>query len=245
MGRFEEILFRKSTVIGLCAFFFASAYLMINYEDIVDYGIAASLAILAYALPSFIALFREIGPRKTVPVLLVLGIIPAAVEALAILTGFPYGHFTYSERMGPLLFGLVPPSLVFAYLPILLGSIAVASQIEHTNRLRFTLIATVINLMIDLVIDPASVSNGFWAWKTPGLYYGVPLVNFLGWLFTGFVYISIYYQIAGDELPLGTRITSSLMYILSLWSSYLLQKGLFFPGLLGVSILIILGLRYK
>lgn len=238
------MLFQKSTVTVLCLFFFGSAYLMINFEHIVDYGSASSLAIIAYAIPCLIAVYRETDSRKTIIVLLILGTLPVAVETLAIFTGFPYGFFTYSDRMGFLLFDTVPPSLTFGYLPILLGSIAVASQIEHIDRFRFAGIGTVINLLIDMVIDPASVANGFWAWEKPGIYYGVPIVNFLGWILTGFIYINIYYQIAGDLLPLSTRVTSSLMYILSLWSSYLLQKALYFPGILGVTILLVLWKRY-
>lgn len=244
MHRFEEWLFKKSTVIGFCLFFFASAYLMINFDHIVDYGTASSLAILAYALPSFIALYRDIGARKTVAVLIILGILPVAIEGLAILTGVPYGYFRYSERMGFLLYDMVPLSLAFGYLPILLGSITVASQIDSYSRFRFTVIGTIINLLIDLVLDPASVSNEFWFWKNPGWYYGVPIVNYIGWIFTGFLYISIFYQIAGKKLPLSNKITSSLMYILSLWSSYLLQKALYFPGLMGVFILFFLALNY-
>jgi len=244
MQRFEAYLFNKSTVTGVCLLFFASAYLMINFEQLVDYGSVASLAILAYSLPCFISLFREIGRRKIIIVLFVLGTVPVIVEALAIRTGFPYGHFTYSDRMGYLLFDTVPPSLALGYLPILIGSIAVASQFESKNRLRFAFIGTVINMLMDMVIDPASVSNGFWAWENTGIYYGVPIVNFLGWLLTGFIYINIYYQIAGENLPLSSRITTSLMYIISLWSSYLLQKSLYFLGILGIVIVIILLRRY-
>jgi putative membrane protein len=245
MLKAEEFLFRRSTVLGLCLFFFGSAYLMINFEHMVDYGGAASVAIIAYSFPSFIALYRDIGGRKTAYVLLILGLLPVLVEGLAIITGFPYGHFTYSDRMGFLLFDLVPISLAFGYLPILLGSITIASKIESSNRLRFTIIGTIINLMIDLVIDPASVSNGFWSWRNGGLYYGVPIINFVGWLFTGFLYISIFYQLAGDCLPLKSQVTSSLMFILSLWSSFLLLENVLFPGILGFAYLVFLTHEYE
>ena len=33
----------------------------------------------------------------------------------------------------------------------------------------------------DLYLDPQMVGWGFWKWEQPGLYFGIPLVNFAGW----------------------------------------------------------------
>ena len=35
-------------------------------------------------------------------------------------------------------------------------------------------------VVCDLVLDPAAVRLGFWAWYDPGPYFGVPVINFLG-----------------------------------------------------------------
>jgi putative membrane protein len=244
MEYLEEYLFNKVTVILLCALFMGLAYFMINFEYMVEYGTASILSLTIITLPCILALYRQIGGRKTLLTVLGFGIISIIVEASAVLTGFPYGHFNYSSRLGFLLFGLVPPSLALGYIPILIGSITVASQLEPVNRLRFACLGTIFNMLVDMVVDPASVSNGFWAWETPGAYYGVPLVNFLGWLLTGFVYINIFYQIAGDRLPLNSKTSISLILVLSVWSSYLIQKSLLFPGVLGVLLLFLLVLRY-
>jgi lycopene beta-cyclase len=33
----------------------------------------------------------------------------------------------------------------------------------------------------DLFLDPQMVGWGFWVWEGTGAYFGIPLVNFLGW----------------------------------------------------------------
>ena len=37
-------------------------------------------------------------------------------------------------------------------------------------------------VMLDLFIDPVAVSLGYWVWSVQGnVYYGIPLLNFVGW----------------------------------------------------------------
>jgi uncharacterized membrane protein len=37
-------------------------------------------------------------------------------------------------------------------------------------------------LAIDLMMDPLLVESGNWQWEKPGIYFGVPLGNFIGWM---------------------------------------------------------------
>jgi putative membrane protein len=37
----------------------------------------------------------------------------------------------------------------------------------------------------DLLLDPQMVDWGLWVWQEPGAYFGIPLINFLGWFLTG------------------------------------------------------------
>jgi putative membrane protein len=37
-------------------------------------------------------------------------------------------------------------------------------------------------VLLDLFIDPVAVAAGYWVWRIPGtVYYGIPLLNFVGW----------------------------------------------------------------
>ena len=47
--------------------------------------------------------------------------------------------------------------------------------------------------MWDLVTDPqASTINGTWIWEDGGVYFGVPISNFIGWVFVVYVFLQIY-----------------------------------------------------
>jgi putative membrane protein len=47
---------------------------------------------------------------------------------------------------------------------------------------RVPLATGVIAVSVDLLIDPVAVAIGYWVWHVPGnVYYGIPLLNFVGW----------------------------------------------------------------
>jgi putative membrane protein len=179
---------------------------------------------------------KHVGYRKGVLLLMILSILPVIVEGVAVWTGYPYGGFEYGERLGWLLFGVVPPTISFAYLPILLGSLYFASK-KSGKFFIFCFLASIFNLLVDLVIDPAAVRIGFWSYTSGGFYFGVPLSNFLGWLITGFIYASIFYFIVEKKFfPLPSMVSISLIWILSFWSGYLILVNLLLPALLGLAI---------
>lgn len=207
---------------------------MTRFQDLSWFSGISGLFILIMALPSYYALIQHIGYKKGVLILIVLSIIPVLIETLAIITGFPYGDFKYGESLGWLLFDLVPPTISFAYLPILLGSIFVASRITK-KFLQLSVLASLFNLLVDLVIDPAAVHIGFWSYTTKGFFFGVPLSNFIGWILTGCIYVGLFYLMVGEEsLPLPRGLSVSLLWILCFWVGYLLLNELFIPGFIGI-----------
>ena len=195
------------------------------------YAAISSLFIIALAIPSLFALLRWLGPARGITVAGVLGAMSLAVEALAVQTGIPYGAFSYSPALGLSLFDLVPWTVAFAYLPILLGAVTFASRAgSFPARVAAT---GVLVVLADLVIDPGAVHAGFWAWGGGGLYYGVPPVNFAGWAVTGMLYGAIFFMLAGGE-KVSFGVASSLALIIALWSGYDLSNGLLLPGAIGL-----------
>jgi putative membrane protein len=158
-----------------------------------------------------------------------IGALAVAVEAYAILSGFPYGFFAYSDRLGWRLFGLVPGIVFLAYPPILLGSSWLASRLTGGTPRR-VVVTAFLNMAVDLAIDPAMVAMRYWEWTTPGEYYGVPWVNFAGWLLTGLIYSTLLHlgvNESNGELP--DSLPDSLLVLLSLWCGILLWKQIFPP----------------
>ena len=110
-----------------------------------------------------------------------------AVEALATATGFPFGHYTYTDSLQPQL-AAVPLLIPLAWLMMLPPAWAVADAIAPAQSARRGLIVALISGLAltawDLYLDPQMVARDLWRWASSGGYFGIPWVNFAGWFAT-------------------------------------------------------------
>jgi uncharacterized membrane protein len=115
-------------------------------------------------------------------VLLSLGI-----ELMGVATGFPFGGYAYGSALGPRVLGLVPFVIPLSWFMMLYASLAIA--VRFGRGLWGTAVIASLGLVAwDVLMDPAmSVAFPFWSWNTSGVYFGMPLVNWAGWFFTGVV----------------------------------------------------------
>jgi uncharacterized membrane protein len=82
---------------------------------------------------------------------------------------------------------------------------------------------------IDVIIDPVALRGDRWflgliyGYPDPGLYFGIPLMNFVGWSVVGLIALSIYCLIDRRLPPLPARsVTTDLLLGCSLYYSVLL-----------------------
>lgn len=230
----------RGVLLPAALFLFLAGYLVVRFDAPDTPAAVSVLFLLGLALPSYIAVIRWLGMVRGFTLLVLLSLLPLAVEAYAVVTGIPYGRFTYSPHLGYPLFGLVPWTVAFAYLPMLLGAVTLASTAAGTAWYRLVPAGALFLLLIDLVIDPAAVHAGLWVWMEGGVYYGVPASNFAGWVLTGVVYVALVLLIAGRNLspgrPVPGMVASSLLLILAFWTGYLRQNGLVIPSFLGAAL---------
>jgi lycopene beta-cyclase len=108
-----------------------------------------------------------------------------AVEAVGTTTGFPFGHYDYTDVLQPQLLD-VPILIAFAWLMMLPSSWAVGYLINGRRYgLRFVLISAAAMTAWDFFLDPQMVGWNLWQWDLEsGGYFGIPWVNFLGWFVT-------------------------------------------------------------
>jgi putative membrane protein len=130
-----------------------------------------------------------------------------AVEYVGVHYGVPYGEFSYQLELGPMVGG-VPIGLPIFFLPLVVNSyLLVLLLLPRTSRLRRTLAALAVVLVVDFVLDPAAVGLGFWAYDGGGFYYGVPLSNFAGWVLSGLLAVSLV-EWSFDREALSARLRS-------------------------------------
>jgi len=131
---------------------------------------------------------RSYGRRALLVFTALVFLIAWGFEMLSIMTGFPFGSYTYTERMRPYI-GHVPALVLPVYwvmgyvcwsmARILLG---LGPRKERTNVIFMPLVAAALMVTWDLSMDPLrSTLEMRWVWADGGAHYGVPLSNFFGW----------------------------------------------------------------
>ncbi|HMF65954.1 MAG TPA: carotenoid biosynthesis protein [Edaphobacter sp.] len=121
-------------------------------------------------------------------------------ESISLRTGFPFGHYSFTDRMGPKAFQL-PILLALAYVGMgYLSWVVSLVGLKYQNgplsgRRLFTLplVASFVMTAWDLTMDPvwANIDRA-WVWKDGGTYLGVPVSNFLGWFFTAYCFYQLF-----------------------------------------------------
>jgi lycopene beta-cyclase len=176
--------------------------------------------------------------RLKVFLLNVLPIIPAAwlIEFIGSHTGFPFGSYTYTDSLNPQI-GNVPLLIPLAWLMMLPPSWAVAEWILKKSKKNFSpilvrvfraLLAALAFSMWDLFLDPQMVHWGLWRWASPGIYFGIPLTNYLGWFLASFLLSFLF-------VPINTPVTPLVIIYTVMW--FLEFFGLvFFWGMPGPAI---------
>ncbi|MGA2741958.1 MAG: carotenoid biosynthesis protein [Bryobacteraceae bacterium] len=116
-------------------------------------------------------------------------------ENLSILTGFPFGHYYFTDLMGPRVFH-VPILLGLAYVGMgylswTLGCLTISGArgiIAGARLVTVPVTAAFVMVAWDLSMDPVwSTIMHCWIWLHGGVYFGVPVSNFLGWYLTVYV----------------------------------------------------------
>jgi uncharacterized membrane protein len=129
-------------------------------------------------------------------------------ESVGVATGWVYGPYHYTDKLGPLFLGLVPYLIPVAWFMMSYPSFVIADRLVPSGWKRWQrvlVVAAVGGLVMtawDLVMDPIMVAGGHWVWDTKGAYFGIPLQNFWGWWLTVFTTFALYLWLEGK----GTRV---------------------------------------
>lgn len=159
-----------------------------------------SLGVIMQATAVLAVLYHAWGAKQTLWTFLLVGVLSYTAELLGSKTGFPFGSYHYTSLLRPQLAG-VPLLIPLAWMMMLPPSWAIARMILGQNHTRplFALTSALAITAWDLFLDPQMVGWGFWAWEIPGQYFGIPAVNYFGWLLVSFAITLI---ISPSKLPL-------------------------------------------
>lgn len=203
---------------------------LVLYLLLLLYGVARVLQLSADRVPHLLivmlhvvppAVFawihgREVYRAQGIAVFTALSLgIGSFVELVSLRNGFPFGHYFFTDLMGPKVFGL-PVLLALAYVGMGYVSWMVGVAIlGYWNRpltrgrvILLPLVASFVMVAWDLSMDPmwANIDRA-WVWRDGGAYFGVPVSNFLGWFLTVYLFYQLFAVYLGGrevvEIPVG------------------------------------------
>ncbi|PWH12958.1 MAG: carotenoid biosynthesis protein [Anaerolineae bacterium] len=144
-----------------------------------------SLGVLMQFAAVSAALLSQWGWQRTARVFLFVTGVAFLAEWLGSSSGFPFGKYHYTPLLQPQLAG-VPLIIPLAWMMMLPPAWAIAQILlgEKTTLAtgRGILLSALAFTAWDLFLDPQMTAWGFWVWEQPGAYFGIPLVNFGGWI---------------------------------------------------------------
>jgi len=162
------------------------------------------------------------------------------IELLGVTTGWPYGAFEYGIDLGPMLLDKVPIGLPAFFFPLVLNSyllgLLLLGDRARSPAIRLPAVVGLV-IAMDLVLDPAAVSLGFWTYDAGGIYYGVPWSNYAGWVLSATISVGLF-DLAFDGDSLLARLQTcafmldDLVSFVILWGAINAAFGNWLPLLL-------------
>ncbi|MEM4186100.1 MAG: carotenoid biosynthesis protein [Candidatus Caldarchaeum sp.] len=126
--------------------------------------------------------------------------------------GIPFGaKYQYiGAASTPMLFGAVPLNIPLLWLS--LGYLALHLGRSFTCSFLWIPLSSLFLVFLDVMLDP--VLNGrLWIWLTPGEFYGVPLLNFVGWFAVSALFYSVYHVLEGRPKSLSPAAIAAFVLI--------------------------------
>lgn len=159
----------------------------------------------------------QLGAFRAVVMLVSTLTITLGAELLGASTGAIFGPYHYTDAWPVKVLGLVPPVLPLAWFMMLYCSVRMAEVLGSgwtgclerrsvlgagLQMIALSTIGALAMVAWDLGLDPVMVQLGFWEWEESGVYFGIPLSNYIGWFLTAFV-VQTMYRTATGPRPLA------------------------------------------
>lgn len=137
-------------------------------------------------------------------------------ENMSIVSGFPFGQYEHTAAMGPKIWHVPiivgPIFAVAGYIAWVIAGILLGDVFSNPRGIAFArpVIAAILTTSWDLCVDAiGGTANRDWIWADGGPWFGVPWLNFFGWLLTMWVSFQLFaLYLTRREPPLQISVDS-------------------------------------
>ncbi|MBE9166188.1 carotenoid biosynthesis protein [Pleurocapsales cyanobacterium LEGE 06147] len=207
----------------------------------VVYMVLGMAAVAVYA-------YRTLGIWHWLAFMLPAIFVSLGSELLGTSTGFPFGHYRYLSGLGYKIAGLVPFTIPLSWFYLGLSTYIIARAGLESIKIKSWLakiaaiaFGALLLTSWDFVLDPAMSQTHlpFWIWEQPGAFFGMPYQNFVGWMGTGIVFMTIatlLWQVKPLNLSRARLGLPVAIYLSNFAFATILSlaAGIYLPVLLGI-----------
>jgi uncharacterized membrane protein len=136
--------------------------------------------VVAFATATSALVARVWGWRRAAVAAAVVVVGTAVLERVGASTGWPFGEYDYTDVLQPQVAG-VPLAVVLAWFAMAVPAREVAARLVRPGW-RVVVLGALALTAWDVMLDPQMVEEGYWVWAADGVWRGVPLSNYAGWL---------------------------------------------------------------
>lgn len=197
----------------------------------VSFRFAGPTYVLLGALSALAFLGARTGWRTAATLAVTATPLALGAELVGTSVGLPFGDYAYSGLLGYRILGLVPFPIPLSWFYMLVASLALLGRLSRprddaASRWKWALGAGLLLVAWDISMDPAMVKTGHWVWGdgamfrglpawleaffTAGVFYGMPLSNWFGWLLTATLIARVMLAVAPPTL-VAERLSPSLL----------------------------------
>jgi putative membrane protein len=196
-------LFRKSSTLLLGLYTVIVTYVVLSFFLGIEYRPfltpLSTLILFVFAVDHG---SQRLGWKRALLLLSCTFVVSLVFESVGVATGWIYGAYHYTDKLGPKFLGLVPLLIPIAWFMMSYPSFIIANRLVPrmkdvwTWRLAVAATGAVVMTAWDLAMDPMMVAGEHWIWDQPGAYFGIPLQNYWGWWVTIFVTFWLFLTLA-------------------------------------------------
>ncbi len=215
--------------------------------------------VVAFLVVFMIAASRDLGPMRAAGFFAWGWVVAFVAEWASTRIGVPFGLYAYTgDTAGLELFVSNVPLFTPLSFPFLAyGAFCVSRQTlggrcrsdcngapKAAGAIGLISLSGLLMMFLDVVIDPLAVRGDRWFlgrifyYPDEGIYYGVPVSNFVGWAVVGWLIVGGYVWVTREGRPAGSPWAGIGLYYAVLAFNVAITLGIGELGLAGVGILV-------
>ena len=159
---------------------------------------------------SFLAILFTIEPPRgrVIKFLFIAFLMGWLSEWVGVNTGYLFGVYHYDLNLGTKIMG-VPLVIGLNWATLAVGASYWASRFSKQRFLRI-LLATLIMVFFDIMMEPVAIENGYWSWANNQ----IPFFNYVSWFFVSLLLQVLYFYWIKEPM---NKVVGILFILMSLF----------------------------